>query len=59
VSWIPGAEELHYAGSLARAFVDSIRAPAKAFVSIESGGHFVVFMKSGALSISSCRGSVR
>ena len=33
---------------LARAFVESIRAPAKAFVPIEGGGHFAVFMKSGA-----------
>lgn len=34
--------------SLARSFVDSIRAPAKAFVPIEGGGHFAVFVKSTA-----------
>jgi len=34
--------------SLAKSFVDSIRAPRKAFVAIEDGGHFAVFMRSGA-----------
>jgi hypothetical protein len=33
--------------SLARSFVDSIRAPAKAIITIE-GGHFAVFMKTSA-----------
>ena len=32
--------------SLAKSFVSSIRAPRKAFVPIEDGGHFAVFMKS-------------
>lgn len=45
---IQGAEDFTTPTSLARAFVDSIRAPAKAFVSIEGGGHFAVFMKSSA-----------
>ena len=35
-------------GSLARAFVDSIQAPAKTFVAIDGGGHFAGFMKSSA-----------
>jgi pimeloyl-ACP methyl ester carboxylesterase len=41
---IQGTEDFTTPTSLARAFVDSIRAPAKAFVTIE-GGHFAVFMK--------------
>ena len=41
---IQGAEDFTTPTSLARSFVDSIRAPAKAFVTIE-GGHFAVFMK--------------
>jgi pimeloyl-ACP methyl ester carboxylesterase len=41
-----GAEDFTTPTSLARSFVDSIRAPKKAFVSIEGGGHFAVFMKS-------------
>ena len=45
---IQGAEDFTTPTSLARAFVDSIRAPAKAFVPIEGGGHFAVFMKSSA-----------
>jgi len=45
---IQGAEDFTTPTSLARSFVDSIRAPAKAFVAIEGGGHFAVFMKSGA-----------
>ena len=43
-----GAEDFTTPTSLARSFVDSIRAPAKAFVPIEGGGHFAVFMKSSA-----------
>jgi pimeloyl-ACP methyl ester carboxylesterase len=43
---IQGAEDFTTPTSLARSFVDSIRAPAKAFVPIEGGGHFAVFMKS-------------
>ena len=43
-----GAEDFTTPTSLARSFVDSIRAPAKHFVPIEGGGHFAVFMKSSA-----------
>ena len=42
---IQGAEDFTTPTSLARSFVDSIRAPRKAFIPIE-GGHFAVFMKS-------------
>jgi pimeloyl-ACP methyl ester carboxylesterase len=45
---IQGAEDFTTPTSLARSFVGSIRAPAKAFVPIEGGGHFAVFMKSSA-----------
>ena len=45
---IQGAEDFTTPTSLARSFVDSIRAPAKVFVTIEGGGHFAVFMKSSA-----------
>lgn len=41
-----GAEDYTTPTSLARSFVSSIRAPRKAFVAIEGGGHFAVFMKS-------------
>jgi pimeloyl-ACP methyl ester carboxylesterase len=41
---IQGAEDFTTPTSLARAFIDSIRAPSKAFITIE-GGHFAVFMK--------------
>ena len=44
---IQGAEDFTTPTSLARSFVDSIRAPAKAFITIE-GGHFAVFMKTSA-----------
>jgi pimeloyl-ACP methyl ester carboxylesterase len=44
---IQGAEDFTTPTSLARSFVDSIHAPAKAFITIE-GGHFAVFMKPGA-----------
>jgi pimeloyl-ACP methyl ester carboxylesterase len=43
-----GAEDFTTPTSLARTFVSSIHAPRKAFVSIEGGGHFAVFMKSDA-----------
>ena len=43
---IQGAEDFTTPTSLARDFVDSIRAPQKAFVPIEGGGHFAVFTKS-------------
>lgn len=45
---IQGAEDFTTPTSLARSFVASIRAPRKAFVTIEGGGHFAVFMKSDA-----------
>jgi pimeloyl-ACP methyl ester carboxylesterase len=45
---IQGAEDFTTPTSLARSFIDSIRAPAKAFIAIEGGGHFAVFMKSSA-----------
>ena len=45
---IQGAEDFTTPTSLARSFVESIRAPAKTFVPIEGGGHFAVFMKSSA-----------
>jgi pimeloyl-ACP methyl ester carboxylesterase len=44
---IQGAEDFTTPTSLARSFVDSLRAPAKAFITIE-GGHFAVFMKTSA-----------
>jgi pimeloyl-ACP methyl ester carboxylesterase len=43
---IQGAEDFTTPTSLARAFVESIRAPRKEFIPIEGGGHFAVFMKS-------------
>ena len=45
---IQGAEDFTTPTSLARSFVDTIRAPAKAFIPIEGGGHFAVFMKTQA-----------
>ena len=45
---IQGAEDFTTPTSLARSFIDSIRAPAKSFVAIDEGGHFAVFMKSRA-----------
>ena len=45
---IQGAEDFTTPTTLARSFVDSIRAPTKAFLPIEGGGHFAVFMKSSA-----------
>jgi len=45
---IQGAEDFTTPTSLAKTFVNSIRAPRKAFVPIEGGGHFAVFMRSGA-----------
>lgn len=43
---IQGAQDFTTPTSLARSFVDSIRAPRKDFAAIEGGGHFAVFMKS-------------
>jgi pimeloyl-ACP methyl ester carboxylesterase len=45
---IQGAFDFTTPTSLAEAFVSSIRAPQKAFVPLEGGGHFAVFMKSDA-----------
>jgi pimeloyl-ACP methyl ester carboxylesterase len=45
---IQGAEDFTTPTSLAQSFVQSIHAPRKAFVAIEGGGHFAVFMKSDA-----------
>jgi len=43
---IQGAEDFTTPTSLAKSLVDSLRAPRKAFVPIEGGGHFAVFIKS-------------
>ena len=43
---IQGAEDFTTPTSLARAFVNSIHAPRKAFITIRGGGHFAVFVKS-------------
>ena len=43
---IQGAEDFTTPTSLARDFVNAIRAPQKSFVAIEGSGHFAVFMKS-------------
>jgi pimeloyl-ACP methyl ester carboxylesterase len=45
---IQGADDFTTPTALAKTFVDSIRAPRKAFVTIEGGGHFAVFMRSSA-----------
>jgi pimeloyl-ACP methyl ester carboxylesterase len=44
---IQGAEDFTTPTSLAKTFVDSIRAPRKAFIPIE-GGHFAMLMRSKA-----------
>ena len=44
---IQGAEDFTTPTSLARGFLNSLHAPRKAFVAIEGGGHFAVFMKPG------------
>lgn len=41
-----GDEDFATPTSLARSYLDSMKAPTKAFVPIEGGGHFAVFMKS-------------
>jgi pimeloyl-ACP methyl ester carboxylesterase len=43
---IHGADDFTTPTSLARDWLNAIRAPRKAFVAIEGGGHFSVFMKS-------------
>jgi pimeloyl-ACP methyl ester carboxylesterase len=40
---IQGAEDFTTPTSLVRSFMDSIKAPAQAFVPIDGGGHFAVF----------------
>jgi pimeloyl-ACP methyl ester carboxylesterase len=47
---IQGSEDFTTPTSLARDFVKSIRAPQKAFITIEGSGHFAVFMKSDQFS---------
>jgi pimeloyl-ACP methyl ester carboxylesterase len=42
---IQGAEDYTAPTSLARTYVDSLRAPRKAFATIEGAGHFAVFTK--------------
>jgi pimeloyl-ACP methyl ester carboxylesterase len=43
---IQGAEDFTTPTALARSYLDSIKAPRKAFVPINGGGHFAVFMHS-------------
>jgi pimeloyl-ACP methyl ester carboxylesterase len=43
---IQGAEDFTTPTSLARNFLNSLRAPRKSFVSIDRAGHFAVFMRS-------------
>lgn len=42
---IQGAEDYNTPVSLARTYLDSLRAPRKAFATIEGAGHFAVFTK--------------
>jgi pimeloyl-ACP methyl ester carboxylesterase len=44
--FIQGAEDFTTPTSLARGYLDSIKAPRKEFVTIANGGHFAVFMHS-------------
>lgn len=46
IFFIDGAEDFTTPTSLARAYLDSIKAPRKAFATIDGGGHFAVFMRS-------------
>ena len=46
IFFIQGAEDFTSPTALARNYLDAIKAPRKAFVAIESGGHFAVFMHS-------------
>lgn len=46
VFFIQGAEDFTTPTSLARNYLDSIKAPRKEFLTINSGGHFAVFMHS-------------
>ncbi len=45
---IQGAEDFTTPTSLAKAYVDSLHAPRKAFVTIDGAGHFAVFTKQDA-----------
>jgi len=55
---IQGAEDFTTPTSLARGFVNAIRAPRKQFVAIEGGGHFAVFMKTD-IFLNECVARVR
>jgi pimeloyl-ACP methyl ester carboxylesterase len=46
IFFFQGAEDFTTPTALARKYLDSIKAPRKAFVSIQGGGHFAVFMNS-------------
>jgi pimeloyl-ACP methyl ester carboxylesterase len=46
VFFFQGAEDFTTPTALARQYLEMIRAPQKAFVTIESGGHFAVFTRS-------------
>ena len=46
VFFFQGAEDFTTPTALARQYLEMIRAPRKAFVTIEGGGHFAVFMRS-------------
>ena len=46
IFFIQGAEDFTTPTALARNYLDSITAPRKAFVTIDNGGHFAVFMHS-------------
>lgn len=47
VYFVQGAEDFTTPSELARQYLNALKAPRKAFVTIEGGGHFAVFMKSG------------
>jgi pimeloyl-ACP methyl ester carboxylesterase len=46
VYFLQGAEDFTTPTALAKEYLEAIKAPRKAFVPIEGGGHFAVFMKS-------------
>jgi pimeloyl-ACP methyl ester carboxylesterase len=46
IFFFQGAEDFTTPTSLAREYLDALRAPSKAFVPIPGGGHFAVFMRS-------------
>jgi pimeloyl-ACP methyl ester carboxylesterase len=45
IFFFQGAEDFTTPTALARQYLDALKAPQKAFVPIEGGGHFVMFMK--------------